>query len=379
MVVRAPGRANLIGEHTDYNDGLVMPAAIGFYTYAAVASREDDCIRVHSANYDESAEFSLDESAGPRSAPVAGSRWSSYVRGVALSLRRHGVPIRGADVLVHGDVPIGAGLSSSASIEVACAMAFTHGMSPEPNRMALANICQEAENEYVGTRCGIMDPFAALFGQRQHALYLDCRSLDWHPVPLQTIAGSSTVAEPVRLVVANTGVRHALADGEYNRRRSECERAVSALANSAPGIGSLRDLTSETLAALRVSLEPTLARRCAHVVSENERVTAASNALMSGDMRRLGALMAESHQSLREDFEVSCDELDIMVALALELDGVFGSRMMGGGFGGCTISLVGATRVERFSALLAERYARATGRKPDIFVCDAVDGAEFLG
>jgi galactokinase len=375
-VCRAPGRVNLIGEHTDYNAGYVMPVAIGLYTYAAVRVRSDGRLRVHSTNFDETVELPIAAEPG-RVRTGAGQRWSDYVWGVAQCLREQGVTLPGADLLIHGEVPLGAGLSSSAALAMAAAVALTHSVGRSLDPLTLALLCQRAENEFVGTRCGIMDPFTAAFGREGYALCLDCRSLAYRPAPLE-VRPRPNAAAPVRLVICNTMIRHQLAGGEYNRRREQCERGVQALSRLMPRVQSLRDVTLDELLAARARLDEVIFRRCRHVVTENARVLAAAIALEDRDFQRFGQLMRDSHSSLAQDYEVSCDELDLMARLALEFDGVYGARMTGGGFGGCTVNLVREDVIERFRLFMAERYSQATGHRPEIYVCNSADGASQL-
>ncbi len=360
-VYRAPGRVNLIGEHTDYNDGFVLPVAIDLFTWVAAAPRDDRLVRLHAENLDADATFSLDERH-----PTPARDWSDYPRGVALALAGAGHRLRGADLLVASEIPIGAGLSSSAALEVAVAWALLDlaGEAPEPDEVA--RLCQRAENEWVGTRCGIMDQFASCRGGAGHALLLDCRSLAARAVPIPAAAA---------LVVCDSMVAHALADGAYNRRRAECEEGARALARVVPGIAALRDATPADLERQRDAMDPTVHRRCRHVVSENERVLAAAQALEAGDLPRLGELLCASHESLRHDYEVSCPELDALVELAVSLPGVFGSRMTGGGFGGCTITLARAEHAEQVAATLAARHPAASRGTPWVRICAPADGA----
>jgi len=371
---RAPGRVNLIGEHTDYNGGFVMPVAIQFYTTVAIAPRSDGRLRVRSTTFSETMETDLPGAGVPPSHPREGQTpWIDYVLGVAWALQRHGVPLHGADLLICGEVPLGAGLSSSAALEVAVALALSSLAERMPDRVSLARLCQQAENDYVGTRCGIMDQFTAACGRAGHALMIDCRSLEYQLLPLDLHAARDAAA--VQLVVCNTMVRHHHAGGEYNRRRDECEQGVRSLQRVLPGIDALRDVTPAQLQANAAELDPVIYRRCRHVVTENQRVLAAAAALETRNLQSFGHLMRDSHQSLRGDYEVSCPELDLMVRLAESMDGVYGARMTGGGFGGCTVNLVRADAVPAFSALMTERYAGATGQIPEIYVCQAAEGA----
>jgi galactokinase len=360
-VHRAPGRINLIGEHTDYNDGFVMPAAIGFYCWVAISPRDDRRLVIHSEDYSES--FEADFGGVP---PRPSGRWSDYPVGVAVTLERSGLEMRGANLLIHGEVPMGAGLSSSAAVEVATAQALLGLLGQDLDRVRLARLCQQAENEFVGARCGIMDQFVSLHGREGRALMLDCRSLDYELLP---------IPEAARLVVCNTMVRHELASNGYNQRRAECEEAVARLSRDLPGVHALRDVSLEQLDLHRAALRDSVYRRALHVVSENARVVEAATALRSGDLARFGQLMAESHASLRDFYEVSCPELDLMVELAGARDGVYGARMTGGGFGGSTVNLVEARRAEDVRREIAAAYEKATGIAPQIHVCAPSEGA----
>ena len=361
-VFRAPGRVNLIGEHTDYNDGFVMPAALQFSTYVAVGPRMDRKVNVWSIDFEENHCFDLADT----SSPGPTGHWSDYVRGVAGVLQRRGNAIRGANLVVKGDVPIGAGLSSSAAIEVAAALALLKNSGLTWDRIQLAEICQQAEHEYAGTNCGIMDQFISCFGQANHALLLDCRNLAHELLEID---------DRVRIVVCNTMVKHELASGEYNRRRADCEAGVRFLQQFLPDIRALRDVTLAQLEQYGVGLSDVTYKRCRHVISENARVLQAANALKEADLARFGVVMGESHSSLRDDYEVSCKELDLMVELARPCRGVYGARMTGGGFGGCTVNLVESDTVDEFKVVVAREYQSATGVKPEVFVCTAADGA----
>lgn len=363
-VFRAPGRTNLIGEHTDYNDGFVLPAAIDRATWAAIAPRGDGILRVYSEHFNELAEFDLREAS-----PAPRRHWSDYVRGVALMLERDGISTGGADMLIRSDVPLGAGVSSSASLEVASAMALLAIAGRELPKLEIARLCQRAENEFVGAHCGIMDQFVACFGRAGHAVFLDCRTLEHAEVPLP---------DGIRLVLCNTMVKHEIAAGDYNTRRRECEEAVARLAKVMPGIRALRDVTPAQIEEHRALLPGALYRRARHVTTENARVLEARTALERGDLPKLGQLMAESHASLRDDYEVSCRELDLMVELANEFDGCTGARMTGGGFGGCTINLVRAAQVEEFEERIREGYFRAMSITPELYACSAADGAQEI-
>jgi len=359
---RAPGRVNLIGEHTDYNDGFVMPAAIDFYTWVRISPLDTRKLHIKSKNYGEEVEVDLDD---PNIAPRG--HWSDYPIGVAVMLERAGHRLRGARLEIRGEVPIGSGLSSSAAIEVATACALTAISGLEIDRRELALICQRAENEFVGARVGIMDQFVSLFGQAHKALLLDCRSLEFKLLP---------VPDNVRLIICNTMVKHALASSAYNERRAQCEAGVKHLQRAVPHVKALRDVTREQLEQYGHDLPEVVYRRCRHVITENERVLAAANALERRDLKEFGRLMAESHRSLRDDYEVSSAELDLMVELAQPIEGVYGARMTGGGFGGCTVNLVAVEQRDEFRARVADGYERAMKIKPEIYICTPSDGAE---
>ena len=369
-VFRAPGRVNLIGEHTDYNGGYVLPAAIALYAYVAVVPRRDGQYRIVSAHFPDEARFVSPDAATPAGARGGAPHWSDYVTGVIRVLLARGVPLQGADLMIHGEVPLGSGLSSSAALEIATALALSASAGCEIGPTDLARIGQQAENVHVGMRCGIMDQFASAHGRAGHALLLDCRTLEHRLLPLERTPDGA-----VEIVISNTMVRHQLAGGEYNRRRSECEAAVRIFARHDPAVRELRDVDAGRLEACRGQLDQVLFRRCRHVVTENARVLAAAVALTQGDLDGFGRLMQASHASLRDDYEVSCRELDELVRIAERIEGVLGTRMTGGGFGGCTVSLVRSDSVERFRTEVGRAYASATGLTPDITVCASADGA----
>ena len=361
MVASAPGRVNLIGEHTDYNDGFVFPAAIDRATAVAIGGRTDDRLVLYSGTVAGESTFPLD-----RLYPTERRAWTDYLVGVAALLQTRGEVLRGANLCVHGSVPRGAGLSSSASLEMAAAFALTgfNGLIVPP--LDIIALCQRAEHEFAGVHCGIMDQFIACLGRRSHALMLDCRSLAYDLVPLPP---------GVTLVVCDTTVRRALASSEYNKRRQECSAGVSALAAHIPGLASLRDVSLEQLEEFGNRLDPLVRRRCRHVVTENARVTRSALALHRGDMSEFGKLMYDSHLSLRVDYEVSCRELDVLVDICAEGDGVYGARMTGAGFGGCALCLVRDEDAPALLVRLQREYPRMTGRTPSVHVCTIDDGA----
>jgi galactokinase len=363
VVFSAPGRVNLIGEHTDYNDGFVMPSAIGLCARVAASAREDGRLVIRSGQFPGEFEFDLDH------LPRRGAgNWCDYVLGVAVVLQQAGHSLRGVNFLVGSEVPIGAGLSSSAAIEVAGALALMALSGIALPMAEVAKLCQRSENTFIGARVGIMDQFVSCLGKAGHALLLDCRSLEFELIP---------IPERVRMVVCNTMVKHEHAGGEYNRRREECEEGVGVLARWYPEIRALRDVSADQLTGHEKDIPEKIFRRCRHVVEENERVQEGARRLRGGDLNGFGELMRESHRSLRDLYEVSCRELDVMAEAAEGLPGYYGGRMTGGGFGGCTLNLVEATEADSFADAIAGRYQRAMGIKPDVYICSAADGARL--
>ncbi len=370
-IAEAPGRVNLIGEHTDYNEGFVLPVAIDRTVLAAFARRASREVRAYSLDFEQEDAFLLDDIRCRE-----GDVWGNYLRGVAAVLQAAGHDLTGLDLAIQGDVPIGAGLSSSAALEVAVLGAFRAacGLTIEPRDAAL--LAQRAENEFVGVACGIMDQMAAVLGRRDHALLIDCRSLETEPIAL------NLVRHGLRIVVADTGVRRQLSESAYNQRREECERALELLGNLTPyqKPRSLRDITPEYLEAMGGGLPEPLLGRARHVVRENERVLKSVEALEKGDLAAFGGMLYASHESLAEDYEVSSAELDLMVELARSAEGVVGARMTGAGFGGCAVAAIDATAAEDFVQTVGDNYQRKTGHTPAIYVCQATDGAEsFTG
>lgn len=358
---RAPGRVNIIGEHTDYNDGFVLPAALDLAVLTAIAPRGDRRLRAKSLAMEATVDFDLNDPS-----PFPAGNWGDYLRGVALMLERAGRRLTGADLMIDGDLPVGAGLSASAALEVSVGYALLAISGWSVDRVELAKICHRAENEFVGARCGIMDQFISCCAMEGAALLLDCRSLESKAIAIDPEA---------RLIICDTMVRHKIASSEYNLRRAECERAVELLSARLNGVNALRDVTAEQLAQHATLLPETLFRRARHVVDENARTLRAAAALETGDLAECGRMMDLCHASLRDDYEVSCPELNLMVKLARSLPGVYGSRMMGGGFGGCTVNLVRAERADFFIERVADGYKRATGMTPSIFCCVPGSGA----
>lgn len=355
---RAPGRVNIIGEHTDYNDGFVMPIATHLATYFAAAPRGDDTVRVYCGTAGEAVEFSLEE------LPRRGDgHWQDYLAGIAWSLAAEGLSLCGVDAALLTDVPIGSGLSSSAALEVSWAMVLiaAAGTEPlEPRRLALA--CQRAENDYVGMNCGVMDQMASVLGQRNQAILLDCWTLDYQHVPLP--------ADQLSVVVMDTGKPRQLVDSEYNLRRQQCEQAAEIL-----GVRALRDADMEMLMEHQEDMDEVIFRRARHVICENERVFEAAEALRAGDFEKVGRVLNESHASLREDYEVSCPELDLICEIAREQPSCYGARLVGAGFGGCAMALVRAGEEESFGAAVKRTYDVRSGYQSRIIPVRADDGA----
>lgn len=357
----APGRVNLIGEHTDYNDGFVLPMAINRRTFVAATQRDDRNVRVRSFDIEGDATFELDEKG---SHPQ--EHWLAYVEGVARVLEQRGATLTGAEIAISSEIPMGAGLSSSAALEISAGMAFIALSAARLDPVQLALAAQTAENVYAGTKCGIMDHLTATLGQKAHALLIDCRSLHITPIGL-SLPG-------IAVVVCNTNVKHELASSAYNERRAECELGVELLREKMPDIRALRDVSVTDLNRYAELLPEPVRRRCRHIVTENERTLRAAAALREGNVAQLGKLMKLSHQSLRDDYEVSCLELDAMVEIALQQEGVAGARMTGGGFGGCTVNLVRRDVLDGFRESVARAYEIATGITPAMYIVEADTG-----
>ncbi len=360
----APGRVNIIGEHTDYAEGFVMPAAIEFATTAAISPRADNTIAIYSENFVE--ERGFDSNALPKR---GSGHWSDYPMGVAVIFAGQGHKIPGFSLTIVSDVPLGSGLSSSAAIEVATALALQWLLGFELPRPKLARLCQRAENEFVGANCGIMDQFISANAKEGCALLLDCRDLSFR---------MAHIPDNVELVIANTMVRHSVAGGEYKTRRAEVEEACAVITKHRPEVKFLRDATLEDLAKWGSEMSPNALKRGRHVVSECLRTVAAADALEAGDLKKVGRLMAEAHTSYSKDFEGSCEEADIMVELAQGLPGLIGARLTGGGFGGCTINLVEKAHAPEFMAKLKELYKAKTGIVPEIHCSRAAGGARAV-
>ncbi|RZK28155.1 MAG: galactokinase [Hymenobacter sp.] len=360
LVVRAPGRINLIGEHTDYNNGLVLPAAIDKEVIFAIGLNGTAFIRLLAHDLDEQYEVAL-----ANVQPVS-VQWANYLLGVVAQFQQRGVAVPGFDCVFGGNIPMGAGLSSSAAVECGLAFALNELLSLGLDRLALAKLGQAAEHQYAGVQCGLMDQFASLFGQPGQVVRLDCRSLDYAYFPFD--------AARYHLVLCNSGVKHALASSAYNTRRQECAEGVAILQRHYPTVASLRDATLAQLAACRLTLGEVVYHRCRYVVEENERVKQACTDLMTNDITSVGQLLYASHAGLRDDYAVSCPELDKLVALATDRPGVLGARMMGGGFGGCTLNLVEAAHVSSFMEGMAADFLAFYQRELEMYQTTIVGG-----
>jgi len=363
-VFSAPGRVNLIGEHTDYNEGFVLPFAIDKRTYAACAPRADRQVSVYTKTLNKTAEFSLDADSRETSSK---KEWSLYIRGIAATLESRGHKLRGADLIIDSEIPFGAGLSSSAALEVCAGFALWNTATGDADLREIAFAGQQVEHEFMGVRSGLMDQLTSSLGRRDHALLIDCRSNDIEYIPL-ALAGHT-------LVICDTQVKHELASTAYNERREECERGVELLSAELTGIKALRDVNISDFEAHEYSLPDPIRKRCRHVVTENARVLAAAGALKRNDLDEVGRLMYLSHDSLRDDYEVSCPELDLLVDTASRMTRVLGARMTGGGFGGCTINLIEDKFYTEFKAEIILSYKKAFGRAPIISAVTPSDGA----
>jgi galactokinase len=359
LIVSAPGRVNLIGEHTDYNDGFVLPMAIDRKICIGGALRDDEHVCVYSLNLQEKVEFSI-------ASLKKEEKWTDYIQGVINEFLKSGEQIRGFNGVLYGNVPLGSGLSSSAAIEVATAFFLAHLNDIDISPEEMAKLCQRAENRFVGMNCGIMDQFISRLGQQGHALYLDCRDLCYQLIPFDI--------EGYVVAICNSNVKHKLVDSAYNERRAQCEEGVRLLQPKLGNIKALRDVSSEQLDTYKSLLPPIVYQRCKHVITEDERVKEAVSVLQRSDIIAFGTLLNQSHESLRVDYEVSCPEIDTLVEIAQQVNGTAGSRITGGGFGGCTISIVQKSILEEFKATILEEYTKRTGITAEIYVSKAEDG-----
>lgn len=361
-IFKSPGRVNLIGEHIDYNGGYVLPAAISMCTTVLVRKRNDNIIRLYATDLKYVVQAELD-----RLEMYKGYKWGNYQLGIAYQLMAEGFLVPGCEMLFEDKVPLGSGLSSSAAIEVATALALNRLGGYDTGMKELAVISQKAEHNYVGVKCGIMDQFASAMGKEGHAILLDCRDLSYSHIPLDT--------KEYRLVISNTKKKRSLGESAYNKRREECETALKALKTIFPKAGYLCDITySELTDNIGLLQDPVIRNRAVHVISENDRVLKSVKALEKGNLEEFGKLMVESHESLRDQYEVSCFELDVLVDEALKIEGVLGSRMTGAGFGGCTVSLVHGSLIDLFIKDVGSAYKERTGLDAEFYVSDIGGG-----
>jgi galactokinase len=359
-IFRAPGRVNLIGDHTDYNDGFVLPAAIDRQIVVAATPRKDSLVNVYALDFNQWDHFDLQKEI----ARLGENSWGNYIRGMAWSLLREGYQLRGMDATVTGDIPIGAGLSSSAAIEVAAGYAMLQLSDQQCDGKYLALAAQKAESDFVGMHCGIMDQYISCLGRENHALLIDCRDLGCRAVPLPPGA---------RIVVVDSGVHRGLVDMAYNARRLECETAAAHF-----GVRALRDVSLEAFKNRDHELAPTVRRRARHVITENDRTVSAAEALAANDLETVGTLMVASHASLRDDFEVSCPELDLLVETALSVEGVYGARLTGAGFGGSLVALLRPEAAAGLTEAIGVRYESVYGRMATVHVCEASEGVSEI-
>ena len=364
VLVKSPGRINIIGEHTDYNDGFVLPAAVNRAIYFAVKPNGINLYRFYAFDYDENYQTDVGY-VKPCETP-----WANYLLGIVAQFEEDGKEIPGFDCVFGGDIPVGAGMSSSAAIETGLAYALNSIFGLGYDKLPLVKFAQTAEHEYAGVQCGIMDQFAVMFGQNHQAIKLDCRTLDYEYAPVKT--------DDYLFVLVNTGVKHSLASSEYNKRRSECNTGVRLLQKYYPEVRALRDATEEMIRKHKTEFPPKVFDRCLYVAQENRRVQMASGALEKDDFHTLGNLMYHSHAGLRNQYDVSCSELDFLVETARETEGVLGARMMGGGFGGCTINLVHRSKLASFKEIIANKYKTPEGEKPDIIEVEITGGASLV-
>lgn len=368
LVARAPGRVNLLGEHVDYNDGFVLPAAIDRAVSLAAAPTDGDTVTLYALDLNRQAQFdlrNLSEKRDLQGNPLPD--WARYPAGVAWALQQAGLPVRGMKAMFTSDVPMGAGLSSSAAVELAFAVTWRALGGWHASALQLAQFSQRAENGYVDVNCGLMDQFASACGKADHALYFDTRSLHWEPVPLP---------EDAAIIIANSNLPRSLANSAYNERRAACEEAVRLLQPHLPGVRALRDVAPAAFEQFAHHLPPLTARRARHVVQEVARVEHAIPALRSGDVAAFGALMNEGHASLRDLYEVSLPEIDFLVETAQNLPGCYGARLTGAGFGGCTVNLVQTAHAPAFIDALQDAYLKHTNRQAQVYLCRASDGAQ---
>jgi len=362
----APGRVNLIGEHTDYNDGFVLPMAIEKEIVMLGQSRNDRLVQVYDLVYKTKIEFSLDNLI-----PLKKDTWANYLMGVMDEMQKAGYSLQGANLIFISNIPKGAGLSSSAALEVVTALTMAKLNLLEIEPVEMAHLCRRAENNFVGVACGIMDQYVSCLGQKKYALFIDCRSNDYELIPFKN--------HDYQIVICNSKIQRGLINSEYNKRREQCKKATEFFAHKlGHKIQALRDITIDEYKKYQAQLPEIIARRARHVISENYRVQAGIQALREENYSAFGQLMIESHQSLKDDYEVSCTELDLLVDLALKQEGVLGARMTGAGFGGCTVNLIEKNYISAFKKSIINEYKKITGIIPDIYVTPPVEGAKVL-
>lgn len=364
VIVRSPGRVNLIGEHTDYNEGFVLPAAIDKYIYFAIHPGKDEKCNLYAADLNESCEIDLD------SLEKSEKQWANYLVGVLDQLKKTGRDLKGFNCVFGGDIPIGAGLSSSAAIEAGLAFALNELYALGIDKTELVKLSQKAENDFVGVQCGIMDQFINIYGKENKVLKLDCRSLEYEYFPFDN--------RDLRIILCDTQVKHSLADSEYNLRRKQCEEGVTNLKRFNPSLRSLRDVSPAFIKKHKDDLDPVIYKRCEYVIKENQRVESACFELSNNNFAAFGELMYQSHEGLKNGYEVSCSELDLLVDIAHRVDGVIGGRMMGGGFGGCTINLVYENQIENFKNEVSSKYTEKYDVEPKYYVNEIVRGTEIV-
>lgn len=364
LLVRSPGRVNLIGEHTDYNLGFVLPAAIDKAIYFAIAPRSDNCAKLFAVDMNDSFEFTIDK------LHKSEKGWPNYLMGVVDQLNKRGYKTNGFNCVFGGDIPLGAGLSSSAALEAGLAFALNNIFDLRIDKLSLVKLSQKAENEFVGVNCGIMDQYINIFGKSGSALRIDCRSLEYEHFPFDY--------KNISIVLFNTNVSHSLASSEYNQRRRECGEAVEIIKKEFPQIQSLRDVSSEILAEYKKKLDPVIYNRCKYVVEENSRLLSACDALKVHDLKTFGSLMYQTHEGLSNDYEVSCKELDFLVELTKDIPEVYGSRMMGGGFGGCTINLIENNAIESVSKTITKMYKQEFNLEAKTYVTKISGGTSIV-
>lgn len=364
LILRSPGRVNIIGEHTDYNMGFVLPGAIDKAIYFAISPRNDNNCKLYAYDINESHEFSIDK------IEKSEKNWPNYLMGIVDQLNKNGYKINGFNCVFGGDIPIGAGLSSSAAIEAGLAYALNYIFDLKIDKLDLVKLSQKSENEFVGVKCGIMDQYINIFGEENKVLKIDCRSLEYEYIPFEF--------KNISIVLFNTGVSHSLASSEYNQRRKECKEGVQIIQKDFPDVQSLRDVSLEMIYDYKNKMPEKIFNRCKYVVEENNRLLKACDALKKKDLPTVGNLMYQTHEGLSKDYEVSCEELDFLVELTKNDDRIFGARMMGGGFGGCTINLIERNDVNDICNLFAEKYKRKFGIELKYYITSINKGTSFI-